>query len=175
MGSKDGPLKIGMANNPAARLRSIQTGSPQPIRLLRHFAVETEQARRVERRTHLGLLDHRLAGEWFEISLDQAVAAVEQAMAEPAEAKAAPFEMVLAITPATCRAARGLLDWSQQDLAEKSGVGITAVRTFERGKSTPMAQNLAALTRALEADGVEFIAENGGGAGVRLRNETSGA
>ena len=73
------------------------------------------------------------------------------------------------LTPATCRAARGLLDWSQQDLADKSGVGITAVRTFERGKSTPMAQNLAALTRAIEDAGVEFIAENGGGAGVRMR------
>lgn len=77
------------------------------------------------------------------------------------------------LTPATCRAARGLLDWSQQDLAEKSGVGITAVRTFERGKSTPMAQNLAALARAFEEAGVEFIAENGGGAGVRMRKVES--
>ena len=75
------------------------------------------------------------------------------------------------LTPATCRAARGLLDWSQQDLASRSGVGITAVRTFEGGKSTPMPQNLAALTRALEAAGVVLIRQNGGGAGVRLRKQ----
>lgn len=73
------------------------------------------------------------------------------------------------LTPATCRAARGLLDWSQQDLADRAGVGITAVRTFERGKSSPMAQNLAALARSIEAGGVEFIDPNGGGAGVRMR------
>ena len=62
-----------------------------------------------------------------------------------------------------------LADMSQQQLAEAANVGMSTVRNFEAGRSTPMANNLDALRRALEAVGVEFIPENGGGAGVRLR------
>jgi transcriptional regulator with XRE-family HTH domain len=68
-----------------------------------------------------------------------------------------------------CRAARGLLNWSQERLAEASAVSVTAIRNFERGATQPIRANLAAIRTALEAAGVEFIPENGGGAGVRLR------
>ena len=73
------------------------------------------------------------------------------------------------LSPAQVRAARGLVDWSQSDLASKAGVGPSTVRNFEAGRSTPIDNNLAAIRAALESAGVEFIAENGGGAGVRLR------
>jgi hypothetical protein len=43
------------------------------------------------------------------------------------------------------------------------------VRDFEKGRRVPSANNVAAIRAALESAGVEFIAENGGGAGVRLR------
>ncbi len=72
-------------------------------------------------------------------------------------------------TPAVSRAARGLLDWSQTDLAEKAGVSLSTVRDFETGKRTPIANNISAMQKAMEAAGVQFISENGGGAGVRLR------
>ena len=68
-----------------------------------------------------------------------------------------------------CRAARGLLDWTQERLADKSGVSIGAIRNFESGSTTPMRANLAAIQSALKAAGVEFIDPNGGGPGVRLR------
>lgn len=68
-----------------------------------------------------------------------------------------------------CRAARGLLDWTQERLADKSGVSIGAIRNFESGITTPMRANLAAIRSALEAAGVEFIDPNGGGPGIRLR------
>jgi transcriptional regulator with XRE-family HTH domain len=73
------------------------------------------------------------------------------------------------ISPDQCRAARGLLDWSQQELAEKAGVGIVTVRQLEAGVQKPRRATLDVVERAFEAAGVDFIDENGGGAGVRLR------
>jgi predicted transcriptional regulator len=73
------------------------------------------------------------------------------------------------IKPAQCRAARALLDWSQQDLANHAAVGIVTVHQLEAGLSQPRRATLDVIRRALEAGGVAFIDENGGGPGVRLR------
>lgn len=73
------------------------------------------------------------------------------------------------ITPSQLRAARGLVDWPQAVLAKAAGVGLSTVRNFEAGRSTPVRQNLEAIRAALETAGVEFIPENGSGPGVRLR------
>jgi transcriptional regulator with XRE-family HTH domain len=73
------------------------------------------------------------------------------------------------ISSAQCRAARGLLAWSQQDLANSAGIGIVTVHQLEAGTSEPRRATLQVIRRAFEAAGVEFIDENGGGAGVRLR------
>ena len=72
-------------------------------------------------------------------------------------------------SPAQCRAARGLIGWNQHELAEKAGVGIVTVHQLEAGLSRPRRATLDVIRRALEAAGVEFIDENGGGPGVRLR------
>jgi transcriptional regulator with XRE-family HTH domain len=74
------------------------------------------------------------------------------------------------MTPAQCRAARALIEFSQAELAAKAKVGESTVRNFEAGRTVPVANNLEAIRRVLETAGVEFIAENGGGPGVRLRN-----
>jgi transcriptional regulator with XRE-family HTH domain len=73
------------------------------------------------------------------------------------------------ISPSQCRAARGLLDWSQQELAEQSGVAIVTVRQLEGGAHQPRRATLWVVRQTLENAGVEFIDENGGGAGVRMR------
>jgi transcriptional regulator with XRE-family HTH domain len=72
-------------------------------------------------------------------------------------------------TPAQVRAARALINWSQQQLAEAARVGVVTVRQFESGAAQPRNSTLEVIERALEAAGVEFIAQNGGGPGVRLR------
>jgi predicted transcriptional regulator len=73
------------------------------------------------------------------------------------------------ITSAQCRAGRGLLAWSQQELADAAGVGVVTVHQLEAGTSEPRRATLEVVRRAFEKAGVEFIDENGGGPGVRLR------
>jgi transcriptional regulator with XRE-family HTH domain len=73
------------------------------------------------------------------------------------------------ITSEQCRAARGLLGWSQAKLASQAGVGIVTVRQFEGGAHGVRRATLEVITRAFKEAGVEFIDENGGGAGLRLR------
>lgn len=72
------------------------------------------------------------------------------------------------IDASQCRAARGLLDWSQGDLVGHSGLSAATIRLFERGGAT-RDSNRKLLLMVFEKAGVEFIPENGGGAGVRLR------
>jgi ribosome-binding protein aMBF1 (putative translation factor) len=66
--------------------------------------------------------------------------------------------------------------WSAEDLAQESAIGVTTIRRAELSDSeTSMtAANDLAIRRALEIAGVEFIAENGGGPGVRLRKQSQG-
>jgi transcriptional regulator with XRE-family HTH domain len=72
------------------------------------------------------------------------------------------------ITPSQCRAARGLLDWTQQELADAAHIGVATIRLFEGEGAEPRHATLAVLRRALELAGIEFIEENGGGPGLRL-------
>ncbi|MBF0561752.1 MAG: helix-turn-helix transcriptional regulator [Alphaproteobacteria bacterium] len=65
--------------------------------------------------------------------------------------------------------ARAALQIGVRELAEASGVSAMTITRFETGKSGGYATTLDKLTRALEAAGVEFIAENGSGPGVRLK------
>ena len=77
----------------------------------------------------------------------------------------------MSISSAQLRAARALLRWSAVDLAEASKIGVATIRRVEvlDGDIPVTAANELAIRRALEDAGVEFIDENGGGAGVRLR------
>jgi len=75
------------------------------------------------------------------------------------------------LTSAQLRAGRALIRWSAEDLARASSVGLTTIRRAELtdAETSMTAANDLAVRRALEAAGVEFIDENGGGPGVRLR------
>jgi transcriptional regulator with XRE-family HTH domain len=69
------------------------------------------------------------------------------------------------------RAARALLRWEQRDLAEASSVSLPTIKRLESqpGAMAAHMSTVSALRKALEAAGIEFIDENGGGPGVRLR------
>jgi ribosome-binding protein aMBF1 (putative translation factor) len=75
------------------------------------------------------------------------------------------------LTSPKIRAARGLLRWSAEDLAREAALGLATIRRAEGAKNeTNMTTaNDLAVRRAFEVAGVEFIDENGGGPGLRLR------
>ena len=70
--------------------------------------------------------------------------------------------------PAQCRAARGLLNWNQEDLAREAGVSRSTVREFEAGHHELHRSTQILLVRALEDAGVQLIDAGDEGCGVRL-------
>jgi len=77
------------------------------------------------------------------------------------------------ITGAQIRAARALIRWSAKELAKAAGIGVATVSRaeVEDGTTSLTGANLAAIRLALEAAGIEFIPENGGGVGVRFKKQ----
>ncbi len=75
------------------------------------------------------------------------------------------------ITGAQIRMARGYLKWSVKDLADRSGVAISTIKRMESDDGFPAARggNIESVHRALVDAGMEFISENGGGPGVRIK------
>jgi transcriptional regulator with XRE-family HTH domain len=73
------------------------------------------------------------------------------------------------MTPIQLRMARAAVGWGVRELAEKAGVTANTVTRIENGSDARLS-TVDRLRQALEAAGVVFIDENGGGPGVRLRN-----
>jgi hypothetical protein len=78
----------------------------------------------------------------------------------------------ITITSGQLRAARAFLKWTGEQLAQQSGVSVATLRRAEPmdGPVRMIPANARAIRATLEAAGVEFITENGGGPGVRLRH-----
>jgi DNA-binding XRE family transcriptional regulator len=74
----------------------------------------------------------------------------------------------MTISPAQCRAARALLDWTQNELAVIVGVALRTIRDFENGRRGPLKIVRAAIQQAFEEAGVEFL----DGEGLRLKRPT---
>ena len=64
------------------------------------------------------------------------------------------------LTPAQCKAARALLAWNQQELAQRAQLGVSTIADFERGKRTPTDSNVEAMINVFVAAGISFV--NGG-------------
>ena len=75
----------------------------------------------------------------------------------------------MAVTNAQVRMARAALDWTVRDLAEATGLHRNTINNIEVGRYAGDPKTLELIEKILRAAGVEFIDENGGGPGVRLR------
>jgi transcriptional regulator with XRE-family HTH domain len=72
-------------------------------------------------------------------------------------------------TPGQCKAARALLELTQGELANAANLGLSTIVDFEKKRRQVSIAAIQAIRDALVALGAEFIDENGGGPGVRLR------
>jgi transcriptional regulator with XRE-family HTH domain len=73
------------------------------------------------------------------------------------------------VTSAQVRMARAALNWTVRDLAEATGLHRNTISNLEVGRYAGDPETVALIRSVLVRAGVEFIDENGGGAGVRLR------
>lgn len=77
IGPKDGPFKIGYSASPSARLSSLQTGTTEFPMIHYKEECETEQAKVIEKLIHRQLAHKRIRGEWFNVTLDEAISEVK--------------------------------------------------------------------------------------------------
>jgi transcriptional regulator with XRE-family HTH domain len=75
----------------------------------------------------------------------------------------------MTVTSAQVRMARAALNWTVRDLAEAAGLHRNTVTNIEVGRYAGDPETLSIIKKVFEVAGVEFIEENGGGPGVRLR------
>lgn len=80
------------------------------------------------------------------------------------------------LTPRLCRAARSMLGWRQADLSAASSIPHPTIEAFEAKAETArmIGANMRLMVEAFEKAGLEFIPENGGGAGIRFRARADG-
>jgi transcriptional regulator with XRE-family HTH domain len=72
----------------------------------------------------------------------------------------------MTITTAQIRGARGILDWSQSDLSERTGMSPTSLSSIEKGITQPRDTSIRIIQKAFEDEGIEFI----GGDGVKIKS-----
>src|ERR1700681_4881857 len=79
---------------------------------------------------------------------------------------------ILKVSIRQIKGARALLAWSQEDLARKANISVPTIKRLEASDGPLGGRNLTSekIQKALRTAGMEFIDENGGGPGVRLRN-----
>lgn len=77
------------------------------------------------------------------------------------------------LTPAHSRAARGWLDLTQEELAKRASVSLSTVRDFEKGRRVPIANNINAIRRVFEAEGIAIIDDRDDVTGIFIRARTA--
>lgn len=152
-----GHVKIGWTTGPRTlptRRAALQVAHPVPLILIRTL----ESAPRwVETWFHNLFRSARTGGEWFEFRPEMMT--IEPPSCPPPGAMSTRFLLPfpLIVTPAQCRAARGLLNWTQRDLSVRSEVSIPAIARFEVELHQMMKRNQAAIASVFTEVGIGAI------------------
>lgn len=77
IGSKDGPQKIGFSQDVEKRLSSIQTGNPNRLEIYFKQEVPKDRVRLMEKQIHTEIKHHKISGEWFNLTPEEAKQEVE--------------------------------------------------------------------------------------------------
>ena len=80
IGTDQPPYKVGIAKNPEQRLKTLQTGHPQPLRIIHKIPTDASRTRLLEAVMHRNMRQHRQTGEWFDMPLDKLLNEVQFAI-----------------------------------------------------------------------------------------------
>lgn len=80
IGGESKPYKIGLSKNPIQRLKNLQTGFPSELKIHYTHEVESKQVRFIEKSIHDIMNYKRTHGEWFDLTLSEAIAEVQFAI-----------------------------------------------------------------------------------------------
>lgn len=144
IGPERGAQKIGIAKDPAARMRDLQCGHPTPLILSATLAVPPAMARQVEMFAHRALDACRLAGEWFDIPPTDAKAVIEQATAAVFSGEK---PVSLGMQPARLSEILVLLRMTERGLGHHVGYTVGAVQNWVAGRARVPADIAAWLER----------------------------
>jgi len=196
--AEKGPVKVGVATDPMARLAVLKTGSPFPLSIVHVLETRAVSAFAVEKAAHRILSAFHVHGEWFSACASDAVAAIKAAYAElRATPPTAPIsrtriDPALTVTvqseaeaygreawdvqrgpfrdlePIHLLQGRHLLKWSQGRLAQESGLAASTIKRLENGGLAKA--SVENIDRVSGALAAAGIEFfNGGEPGVRLR------
>jgi DNA-binding XRE family transcriptional regulator len=164
--SDHGLVKVGISKNPEKRAKDLRSHSGLVIDLA--YARELENAGSVERAAHIILDAKRRNGEWFDVTVEEAISAID--LAVEGLPRSELFEKDSPCSAAQCRMARAALRWTTKDLAKRARIDGNTVIRFENGKRKSNETTMLVIKQAFEAAGLIFIdADETAGAGVRVK------
>lgn len=79
IGDNASPYKIGFTKNPDKRLKSLQTGNPRKLSMLYKEEINENEIKYIEKQIHKELKRKQVSGEWFNISLEDAISEIKYA------------------------------------------------------------------------------------------------
>jgi DNA-binding XRE family transcriptional regulator len=160
-----GPVKIGVAASPEHRCKTMATACPFPLEMAFKYHVEGTNPHKVERAAHRLLFDRRACGEWFNVSVDEAIQAIEKAAGQitnPPSIEDEPMRTRTLISAAQSRAARALLNLGLAEVSKAAGLAVNTIARFEKDDTRRISMDTALkIAAAYHELGIEFLDDDG--------------
>jgi DNA-binding XRE family transcriptional regulator len=168
IGPKEGPFKIGIADDVGKRRGQLNVGNPLPLHIHNTFqADDEEQASLIEHELHFTFRAKHIRGEWFNLTKEEVAnfeASARGCRQFPCRPDGWNLERKVAseFTPDLCRIAREWLGLTQQKLADAAQLSVQTIINFETAKTTPQQETLELIRDALKERGASFQRQDDG-------------